>query len=495
MLGSTPFAYPEEFVLSPTETPVTGKPSLESIAGAAPPALPVAKPGLGISSTPVQNIALLRMGGRLVNVSGRSGQAHFTEQISGAWSAALGSVPGHLAAEPKLAQRFAAQLAAAAAKRNSATLVFALIEQGGQDSLVGEFFQNVEIDQLAMLGGDNQDLFRLLGKLSAANSGEAAADEPGPANLVEFGVASVAVPVGDPAAGSLVVTQTHVFPGAWEGPECPGVLRDMVRIHEALTRNSPRKPLARVGQPEIQWWLASQPEATQVDREPAAKFAEPVSTPVATKPALAAPAAQKPQAVPAPAEPVAKPAAALTPRTEDDYLNLAPPPEPNRTMLYVGAGLLVAALATGAYFAFSGAPTAVPSVYAPNPSRTSEPPSQIAAPPPVAPGTQPNTPMPPPSTIPVRTPTPNQPSRVNQAGNQPRNPGGNTGNAPSGNAAAGPAGANAAPVPAPVPAAAPANPPAPAPDANARRAAALDALNGNDADAKRRDAMRALTGQ
>src|ERR1041384_833527 len=37
-------------------------------------------------------------------------------------------------------------------------------------------------------------------------------------HLLEFGLASIPVPAGDPAAGSAVVTSTHVFPGAWEGP-------------------------------------------------------------------------------------------------------------------------------------------------------------------------------------------------------------------------------------------------------------------------------------
>ena len=179
------------------------------------------------------NVALLRMAGRLVDVSGRSGQAHFEDQIRGAWASALAELPRHLAADAALAERFAQQLASAAGKPQHATMLFAMVDDGGKDTIVGEFFQNAEIEQLARLGDSNPDILRLLARVS---SGTDAASEPGSlaAPVIEFGLASVAVPAGDPAAGSAVVTETHVFPCAWEGPDSPGVLRDLVRIHEAL---------------------------------------------------------------------------------------------------------------------------------------------------------------------------------------------------------------------------------------------------------------------
>jgi len=217
------------------------------------------------------------MAGRLVDVSGRSGQAHFEEQIRGAWSSALTDIPRYLAADAGLAERFAQQLAAAASRPQHATLLFALVDDAGKDTIVGEFFQNAELEQLSQLGSSNPDILRLFARVSGAETEPSGIEPRSP--LIEFGLASVAVPAGEPAAGSAVVTETHVFPGAWEGPDSPGILRDLVRIHEALTRTGARKPLERYGQPQIQLWLASQEEDASETAPANPAAASEVSTP------------------------------------------------------------------------------------------------------------------------------------------------------------------------------------------------------------------------
>ena len=486
-----------------------------------------------------QNVALLRMAGRLVDVSGRSGQAHFEEQIRGAWSSALADIPRHLAADALLSERFTSQLAAAASKPQHATLLFAMIDDGGKDTIVGEFFQNAEVEQLALLGQNNSDILRLFARVSGAEGEETAEDAGLHAPLLEFGLASIPVPAGEPAAGSAVVTSTHVFPGAWEGPDSPGILRDLVRIHEALTRQGTRKPLVRPGQPEVQLWLASEPASDHVVAAPAelrsavaaglttpnvaapvvkqehprpepaedefkpeakpqpvAKAAPPApvepvvsaikaepkpepaaKTPVPAPVAKVEPAVQKVEPVAPKQEPVRP--AAVVPTIEKPKPKPAPAPafstpEPqpssgmNRTMLIAGGGVIVAAIGVGAYFLLgNGKSTPAPE---PAPVTISAPSEPVAptpvGPPLAAPGQNTRT-----TSAPVPTPT-------------------------SGEIAKSPAStADSTPVAVPASVSTPAAAQPVTPD---KRAAALDAL-GLDGQAaqedKKRDALKALTGQ